>query len=442
MNLLGRRSLSSFFKLLLDVAFYVSCLVAGALLVAVAVVSSRADNRNVSVSVPARFEIDRSAYRIQGAGGAAVDARIDNASANVRVTNPPMAFVVLPLLAVIGVLAVLLVVLYRMRRLFRRLVEGRPFLDENARSLRFIGLAVVAGEVAWAAFQYLSQRVVTGSLSSGEISFQAAFAPRLSVILAGLSLLIVAEIFREGVKMRADLETAREIQTSLVAAEASRHGPMSIHARMQPAAEVGGDYYDVIDLGDGRLAFVVADVAGKGLPAALLMTLLRGSLRSLLSAGLRGSALMTALNTHLVANTPGNRMITCFYGEIDPATGRLIYVNAGHNPPYLCDGDQCRMLDSTAVVLGMIEGMPFPEASAELRAGSRLVLYTDGVTEAEDRAGEQFGCERLEAAIGGPGQSEAAGALDVIIETVVRFRGTARQSDDITMMLVSRDAAA
>jgi sigma-B regulation protein RsbU (phosphoserine phosphatase) len=143
-------------------------------------------------------------------------------------------------------------------------------------------------------------------------------------------------------------------------------------------------------------------VAGKGLPAALLMTLLRGSLRSLLSAGLRGTALMTALNTHLVANTPDNRMITCFYGEIDPATGRLIYINAGHNPPYLYDGDGRRTLDATAVVLGMLDGMPFPEASAELLSGSRLLLYTDGVTEAENKAGEQFGEERLEAAIGGP----------------------------------------
>jgi sigma-B regulation protein RsbU (phosphoserine phosphatase) len=279
-------------------------------------------------------------------------------------------------------------------------------------------------------------------LSSAEISFHAAFAPRPPVVLAGLALLILAEIFREGIKMRADLETAREIQISLVAAEASRHGPVSIHARMQPAAEVGGDYYDVIDLGEGRVAFVVADVAGKGLPAALLMTLLRGSLRSLLSVGLRGSALMTALNTHLLANTPDNRMITCFYGELDPATGRLIYVNAGHNPPYLYDGDERRTLDPTAVVLGMIDGMPFPEASAELRAGSRLLLYTDGITEAENRAGEQFGTERLEAAISGPGRSEPAGALDAIIATVVRFRGTARQSDDMTMMLLSLERAA
>ena len=148
---------------------------------------------------------------------------------------------------------------------------------------------------------------------------------------------------------------------------------------------------------------------------------------------------MTALNTHLVANTPDNRMVTFFYGELDPSTGRLTYVNAGHNPPYLYDGSDRRMLEATGVVLGMIEGMPFAEESAELRAGSRLMLYTDGISEAENVKGEQFGVERLEAEISGPGQSEAAGALDAIIATVIRFRGSAQQSDDMTMMLVSRD---
>ncbi|MGH9162126.1 MAG: PP2C family protein-serine/threonine phosphatase [Vicinamibacteraceae bacterium] len=263
MNLLRRRSLSSFFKVLLDVTFVALCL-AGALLVVLAVVASRTDTSNVSVSLPVRFEINPSAYRIQGAGEAAGNARIEDAGGNVTVIGPRVAFVVLPVVGVTIVLAVVLVVLHRLRRIFRRLVERRPFLDENARGLRFIGLAVVAGELTLAAFQYLGQRAATGVLSSAEISFHAVFAPRPSVVLAGLALLIVAEIFREGIKMRADLETAREIQTSLVAAEASRHGPVSIDARMQPAAEVGGDYYDVIPLDDGRLAFVVADVAGKG----------------------------------------------------------------------------------------------------------------------------------------------------------------------------------
>jgi hypothetical protein len=137
MNLLGRRSLSSFFKVLLDVAFYAACL-AGALLVVVAVLASRTDNSNVSISLPVRFEIDPSVYRIQGANGAAVDARIEDAGGKVGVTNPSAAFATLPLVGVIAVMAVLMVVLHRLRRIFRRLVEGRPFLDENARSLRFM----------------------------------------------------------------------------------------------------------------------------------------------------------------------------------------------------------------------------------------------------------------------------------------------------------------
>jgi serine phosphatase RsbU (regulator of sigma subunit) len=108
--------------------------------------------------------------------------------------------------------------------------------------------------------------------------------------------------------------------------------------------------------------------------------------------------------------------------------GRLIYISAGQNPPYLYDTNRQRTLDPTAVVLGMFDGMPFPEVSAELHAGSRLLLYTDGVTEAENRAGEQFGEGRLEAAIGGPGRSDPAGALDAIIAMVVQFRGVPRRS--------------
>ena len=121
MNLLGRRSLSSFFKVLLDVAFYLACL-AGGLLVVVAVVASRADNSNVSISLPVRFEIDPSAYRIQGAGGAAVHARIEDADGRIRVTDPPVGFATLPLLSVIAVLAVVVVAEIRT---FPRAVSSR-----------------------------------------------------------------------------------------------------------------------------------------------------------------------------------------------------------------------------------------------------------------------------------------------------------------------------
>src|SRR6185295_8511272 len=128
MNLLGRRSLSSFFKVLLDVAFYATCL-AGALLMFTAFVALRFDTSKVTISLPVRFEINPSAYRIQGTGNEA-DAHIEDAGGNVRVTRPPVAAVVLPIMGILGLVAVALVVLHRLRRIFRRLVEGRPFLDE------------------------------------------------------------------------------------------------------------------------------------------------------------------------------------------------------------------------------------------------------------------------------------------------------------------------
>ena len=133
MNLLGRRSLSSFFKVLLDVTFYAGCL-AGVLLVVATVFAARTDNSNVSVQLPVRFEIAPSAYRIQAAGGAG-NARIEDAGGNVTVTGAAVRYLVIPLVFVIGVLAMILVVLRRLRRIFRRLAEGRPFVDENARTI-------------------------------------------------------------------------------------------------------------------------------------------------------------------------------------------------------------------------------------------------------------------------------------------------------------------
>ena len=168
------------------------------------------------------------------------------------------------------------------------------------------------------------------------------------------------------------------------------------------------------------------------------MTLLQGSFRSLISAGLRGAALVSALNTHLVANTPDNRMVTVFYGELDTATGRLTYVNAGHNPPYLYDGDCRSKLDATGVVLGMLDGMPFPEMEVELRDDARLLLYTDGITEAANPAGEEFGEARLEALIDEQGLAAPVNVIDALVTRVVGFCGKAEQHDDMTMMLVSR----
>ena len=166
---------------------------------------------------------------------------------------------------------------------------------------------------------------------------------------------------------------------------------------MRPANTVGGDYFDVIDLGEGRVAVAVADVAGKGMPAALLMALLQGSLRTLITAGFRGADLIGKLNAHLHANIPANRLVTLFYCEVDAASGRIRYVNAGHNAPFLLRrGAACRGLPATDVALGIVPGAVFNEAEAALDPGDRLFVYTDGVSEAFDARDCEYGEGRLQ----------------------------------------------
>jgi sigma-B regulation protein RsbU (phosphoserine phosphatase) len=202
---------------------------------------------------------------------------------------------------------------------------------------------------------------------------------------------------------------------------------------------VGGDYFDVIDLGGERLAIAVGDVAGKGMPAALLMALLQGSLRTLLSAGLRGRELVTKLNAHLCANIPSNRLVTLFYAELDLATGMLEYVNGGHNPPFIVPaGERPLRLAATAMALGITTETGFESMLVEIAPGDRLVLYTDGVTEAENPRDQEFGEERLQAWLEANREEPGRRLLDGVIAEVLDFCGTARPRDDMTLMCVAR----
>ena len=437
MRLLGKRSLSSLLKILLDIAFW-AAIGGGSLLVVGLALVGLSGTENTSLDLPVFFEIDPSSYQIESPAGPQVQTEIEEASGSLKITGGGSGLFLLPVLMVVPLFGAAALVLYKLRKIFRRLIQGRPFLPENAKNLRFIGVAVIVGELVWASFVYWSTRIVVNDFTASGVTLHTDFPVRVPVILAGLTLLIVAEVFREGAQMKADLEAAREIQFSLVSDTEYRIGPISIHSEMRPADSVGGDYYDVIDLGDGRIAFVLADVAGHGLPAALLMALLQGSLRSLISSGLRGAELVAKLNTYLVANMPENRMITFFYGELDPGSGQLTYVNAGHNPPYLYDqrglaetrsdrrGSRCRRRRA-------VQG-------SERRAadGARVLLFTDGITEAANPADEEFGEERLEQLIGEQGQTAPDSLIESAVANVTEFCGKAAQADDMTMMVVSR----
>ena len=255
-----------------------------------------------------------------------------------------------------------------------------------------------------------------------------------------LFVLLLIEL-RDKLALKGDLEIARQIQFGLLPFEPYEHGGLSIRASMRPANTVGGDYFDEIDLGAGRLAVVVGDVAGKGMPAALLMALLQGSLRTLLTAGLRGSEAITRLNDHLCANIPPNRLITLFYGEVDPAAGVLRYVNAGHNPPFLLrqGGGPIERLCATAVALGIVPNAAVEAMTTPLEPGDRLLLYTDGITEAANAADEEFGEDRMHAFLaerrGTPGEE----LIDALLADVLAFCGRVPPRDDMTVLLLGRE---
>jgi sigma-B regulation protein RsbU (phosphoserine phosphatase) len=255
-----------------------------------------------------------------------------------------------------------------------------------------------------------------------------------------LMFLLLLEL-RDKLDMKGDLTVAREIQYGLVPSKPWDQNGFHIHCRMRTANTVGGDYYDLIALEPGKIALLVGDVAGKGMPAALLMALLQGSVRTLLTAGDRLVPLMSKLNLYLSDITPENRLITLFYGELDTVGGELRYINAGHNPPLLCrkNGIQ-EWIPSTSLVLGVMKETPFIEASLRLEAGDHLLLYTDGVTEAFNEKEEEFGGQRLSEFLTRTADIPQDRMLDQLLREVMDFSHYVRPSDDITLMSVRRES--
>jgi len=175
------------------------------------------------------------------------------------------------------------------------------------------------------------------------------------------------------------------------------------------------------------------------MPAALLMALLQGSLRTLITAGFRGPELIGKLNAHLFANIPSNRLITLFYAEADPATGALRYVNAGHNAPFvLRTGGAVERLPATTVALGVLPDAEFGPSEACLGPEDRLFLYTDGVTEAFNARDDEYGEERLARQLDGGRSLGDRALIDAIGQDVLFHCGTVRPKDDMTFMVLTR----
>jgi len=275
-------------------------------------------------------------------------------------------------------------------------------------------------------------------LTHAEMSGWGLLSIQGSLVAATLLFVLLVVELRDKLALKGDLEIARQIQFGLLPFAPFSRGGTSIHTAMRPANTVGGDYFDIINLPDGRIALAMGDVAGKGIPAALLMALLQGSLRTLITAGFRGAELVRTLNDHLCANIPRNRLVTLFYAEFDPATGAFHYVNAGHNAPFLLRPAGATRLGSTGVALGVVAGSAFEERGETLAAGERLFLFTDGITEAFDPQDREYGEDRLEGYLLSHHHLRSPELIDAVREDVLAFCGSVRPHDDMTMMLVER----
>jgi serine phosphatase RsbU (regulator of sigma subunit) len=240
-------------------------------------------------------------------------------------------------------------------------------------------------------------------------------------------------------QLKAELDVARALQIAILPATFPAKPGCDGAARMIPATTMGGDFYDFIELPDGRIGLVMADVSGKGVPAAFFMAVARTNLRDLAAHYPEPGACLAQTNEMLCAQNPLELFVTVFYCVLDTSTGTLRYANGGHNPPYVrrADGSVEALSGAGGLVLGVMGGVEFPDHTVQLLPGDRLVLYTDGVTEAFNPADEPYGVERLIAEVKAHGDGSAAGLVERICRSVTIFAGTAPQSDDITLTVLT-----
>lgn len=238
-----------------------------------------------------------------------------------------------------------------------------------------------------------------------------------------------------------ELEIAKQVQARLFPQRSPSLPGLNYAGACVQARSVGGDYYDFLELGQGRLALIVGDIAGKGIAAALLMANLQANLRSqFLEATEHTERLLTSVNQLLFANTIPSAYATVFFADYDSATGQLSYANCGHVPGLIVRANgEVEELASNSTVLGLFENWECRISRAQLGRGDLIAIYTDGVTESSNSSGEEFGQQRLITALRRHSSLPAQKAVAAVIEEVLEF-GEQRQFDDLTLIVARRES--
>jgi serine phosphatase RsbU (regulator of sigma subunit) len=257
---------------------------------------------------------------------------------------------------------------------------------------------------------------------------------------------VMEPAFEREIRMRErieqELRLARSIQQASLPEEVPSLEGWQIAPYYQPAREVGGDFYDFLELKDGRLGLVVGDATGKGVPAALVMASARSMLRAVAQASNYSPGdVLGRVNDSLFTDIPPNMFVTCFYAILDPKSATLSYANAGHDLPYLRRrGGDCEELRARGMPLGLMPGMSYEEKEIVLEEGEAALFYSDGLVEAHDPQGQMFGFPRLMALIAEHGEE---GSLeDFLLGELYTFVGESwEQEDDITLLTLRRFAS-
>lgn len=304
-----------------------------------------------------------------------------------------------------------------------RVAVAAPLLGAGGRRLG----AVVAEAVDPAAFSPRDRAILS--------SYAAGAAPALERIL-------FYEKAVEGRQLVSELEVAGSVLNDLLPHECPVLDGMEVAAVYEPCSQVGGDYYDLIPLGEDRWGFAMADVAGKGIPAALLVAALRASVFSLAKSSLTLRMIVGRTNQLLYESVGQTRYATFFFGLLDVPLRRLIHINAGHPPPVLVRASgEVEMIHASGLPLGLFPAPRYFEQVIQLGAGDLLAFYTDGITESANREGDLFGRDRLaallrkERAQGIP----AAEVCDSVLKAVRRFRGGAPDDDQTVVVIRAAD---
>jgi sigma-B regulation protein RsbU (phosphoserine phosphatase) len=279
-------------------------------------------------------------------------------------------------------------------------------------------------------------------IESDELNAYSEDDLQILMLLASQVAIIIEKVMLheqliEKKRLEGQLEVARQVQLELLPAKDPQLEGYDISAYNFPTEEVSGDYYDWVRIYDDQIGLVIADVSGKGVPAALLMAFLRASLRAATHIGYSPHISMAKVNYLLWESIERNQFVTAFYGILDVTNKTLAYTNAGHNPPLLLDKNgESRFLEHGSQPLGMFRDTRYHEYYLTTEPGEILVLYTDGVTEAQNPKGEEFGRERLAAAVKANRQLGARELISAVQNVVIEWTDGRGATDDVTYFVI------